>query len=124
MLVGSSDEHLRALLRRLLAHDGGFDVVDEASDGDAVVGCPQTFDLALVDMSIAGLGIIGVLAQLGRRTPAPTVVVITHYDAGYLRAALAAEGASDYVVVPEDLGDLGERLVRAAARARHLAATR
>jgi DNA-binding NarL/FixJ family response regulator len=112
-MVASSDSHLLLLLCRSLAHAHGFQVVAKAADGDAALACPVGFDVAVVDLSISGLGVLGVIAHLRSRDPAPAIVVISHADAVYLRDALAAEGVADYLVVADDIQDLPERLIRA-----------
>jgi DNA-binding response OmpR family regulator len=113
VIVASGSRPLRELLSRSLAHDERFSVIPEASDGDAVVGCLDSYDLALVDLTLPGLGILGVLSRL-RCHPAHPVVVMAHTDAVYLRNAVAAEGGADYVVIPDDLEELADRLIRAA----------
>ena len=111
VLVASTDRHLRSVLCWSLEHDERCQVVVQASDGDAVVACRCAFDVAVVDVAISGLGIMGVIGRLRDRKPAPLVVVLAHTDAIYLRHALQAEGASGYLVMPDDLDHLGERLV-------------
>jgi DNA-binding NarL/FixJ family response regulator len=115
VLVASTDKHLRSLLCWSLAQDDRLDVVAQVSDGDAIVMAPAAMDVALVDMSINGLGILGVLRRLGRRDPVPNVVVVSTHDVEYLRHALDAEGATDYLVMPRDVEQLTERLWQAAA---------
>lgn len=113
VLVASSDDHLRDLLSWSLTHDGRFRVVAGPKDTDAVLSCPVYFEVAIIDLSTRGLGILGTLEQLIRRQPAPGVVVVTHIDARYLRDALAAEGVSGYLVIPDQLAGLPEAILRA-----------
>lgn len=113
VVVASSDANLLHVLAWTLAHDSRLDVVSQARDGDAVLSAPKC-DLVVVDVAIGGLGILGVLDGLRRRYPAPAVVVLAHTGPVYLRHAMAAEGAADYVVIPDDLEELPARLVSSA----------
>jgi DNA-binding NarL/FixJ family response regulator len=120
-MVASSDSHLRLLLCRSLAHDRRFRVVAQAADGDAALACPIAFDVAVVDLSIGGFGVLEVITHLRSRQPAPAIVVISHADVLYLRDALTAEGVADYLVVADDIQGLPERLFRAGQHASQLA---
>jgi DNA-binding NtrC family response regulator len=111
VLVASSDNNLRTVLCWTLAHDDRFRVVGQAIDGDSVLACRSTFDVALIDLAIHGHGVLGVLARLQDRVPVSATVVIAHTDSVYLRHAVVAEGAVDCLVMPEDLDELTDRLV-------------
>jgi DNA-binding NarL/FixJ family response regulator len=113
VMIASGSRPLRELLRRSLAQDERFVVVSEASDGDAIVARPETYELALVDLTVPGLGILGVLNKLRQRRPARSVVVMAYTDAIYLRNAVAAEGGADYVIMPDELEQLPDRMFRA-----------
>lgn len=112
VVIGSNDSQLRGLLGTLLSADDRFDVVALSPNGDNVVSEPATFDVAVLDLSIAGLGILGVISHLKRRDPSTPVVVITQHDAVYLRHALEAEGAADYMVIPGSLPEVADRIAR------------
>ena len=113
VMIASGSRPLRELLRWSLNHDDRFDVVGEASDGDAVVAGQDAYELALVDLTIPGLGVLGVLGKLRQHRPARYVVVMAHTDAIYLRNAVAVEGGADFLVMPDDLEELPERLFKA-----------
>jgi DNA-binding NarL/FixJ family response regulator len=113
VIVASGSRPLRELLRRSLVLDGRVNIIGEASDGDGVVAQTDSFDVALVDLAIPGLGILGVLSKLRQTPPARSVVVMAHTDAVYLRSAVYAEGGADYVVIPDDLEQLADRLFKA-----------
>jgi two-component system NarL family response regulator len=110
VLVAESNPHLATVLCWVLAHDERFRVVAQARDGDAALACPADFDLALVDLSLFGLGGLGTIAHLRERQEAPTIVVLADTDAVYLRHAAEAEGATGYLVKPADLTDLADKL--------------
>lgn len=113
VIIASGSRPLRELLRRSLSQDDRFDVFAEAADGDAVVRSSESYDLALVDLTLPGLGVLGVVSKLRHCDPARPVVVMAHTDAVYLRSAIVAEGGADYVVIPDDLEQLADRLTRA-----------
>ncbi len=113
VVIGSNDAQLRSLLGRSLSDDGRFRVVADGADGEAVVAAPLRFDVAVLDLSLRGLGILGVISDLRRRHPSPPVVVVSEHDAVYLRHAVEAEGAADYLLIPENLDETAERIVRA-----------
>jgi DNA-binding NarL/FixJ family response regulator len=94
-----------------LGHDDRFEVVGQATDGDAVVARLHDFDIALIDPAIHGFGIIGVVERLRHRDPPPATLVVGHTDALHRCQALAAEGVADYLVIPGDLDGLPDRLV-------------
>ena len=113
VIVASTDTRLRKVLYSALIRDRRFDVVAQATDGDAVVSCVATFDVAIVDVAIAGLGILGVMSSLTNSVMKPVVIVVSCTDAIYLRHACLAEGAADYLVLPDDLLELPERVTKA-----------
>jgi DNA-binding response OmpR family regulator len=111
VLVAETDRHLQSVLCWTLDHDERFSVVARVSSGDQAVACCEPFDLALVALTISGLGGMGTIARLHRRTPVPVVVVLAPVDPIYLRHAAADEGAVGFLVAPRDLDNLPERLV-------------
>jgi two-component system invasion response regulator UvrY len=114
VLVAESNPHLRSLLGWVLTHDERFRVVAQVGDGDGAATCKEEFDVALVDLSISGLGGLGTIARLRQRRPAPAIVVLADTDAIYLRHAAAAEGAACYLVKPADLHSLADHLAEVA----------
>ena len=117
VLVASTDPRGRKPLVSALSRDRRIDIVTQVGDGDSVVTRATDFDVAVVDVSISGLGVLGVMSSLRRLAPAPVVVVVSRTDAIYLRHACLAEGATDYLVLPDDLPELPERVVRATREA-------
>ena len=115
VLLASSNADLSNILWRTLTHDGRFEVVERATDGDAVVTFTGSYDVAVVDLAISGLGVLGVLERLKEGLAPPTVVVLSTADAIYLRHAAEAEGVADFVVVPAELNQLAERLLQAVS---------
>lgn len=109
VVVASPDPHMRALLGRVLGDTQRFRVVDQADDGRAVLG-RDDFDVALADLSISNPGFLELNRQLRSRRPRPVVVAVSHYGPVYVRHALAAEGIADFLVIPEDVPELADRI--------------
>lgn len=116
MLVVEANPHVRRLLRRTLDQDRRFARVDEAGDVAAAFAAPPGFGVALIDLDLAGLDGGGVIATLHDRDPSPAVVVLSVSGVPYLRYAAAVEGADDFLVRPDDLPCLNDRIAQAAAR--------
>jgi two-component system response regulator NreC len=97
-----ADDHavLRAGLRMLIGSQRDLEVVGEADDGEEAVRKAVALhpDVAIVDITMPGLGGIKTIERLRQAVPATRVLVLTMHDVpAYLRAALAA-GAGGYVV--------------------------
>lgn len=116
VLVASTDTRARKLLCSTLTRDRRFEVVAQVADGGAVITCPTAFDVAIVDVAISGLGVLGVMSALHASTQRPVLIVVSRTDAIYLRHACLAEGASDYLVLPDDLNELPTRIIRAVQK--------
>jgi two-component system response regulator NreC len=97
-----ADDHaiLRAGLKLLINGQADMDVVSEAPDGDQAVRAARETSphVALMDLTMPGLGGMGALEEIARCCPDTRVLVLSmHDDAAYLRSVLAA-GASGYVL--------------------------
>jgi len=93
VMVAVGNSEVRSLIRWAIIHDDRFSVVLEAAHGDEVVTCSLDFDVAVVNLAIAGLGAVGTMAQLRRRESAPAIVAFSMTDVPYLRRAALMEGA-------------------------------
>lgn len=112
--MASSDVRMRKLLSSALSRDRRLGVDAQVADGASVVTSAISADVVVVDVAIAGLGILGVMSGLhGSRRELP-VIVVSRSDAIYLRHACLAEGAIDYLVLPEGLNTLADRVIRAS----------
>ena len=113
------DDHvvLRSALRLLIDREPDAVVVGEATDSIEAMTRARTLrpDVAVVDLSIPGTGGIKLIEQMHTELPATRVVVLTtHDDPIYLRAALAA-GALAYVVKTAADSELLEAIRAVAA---------
>jgi DNA-binding NarL/FixJ family response regulator len=116
VLVVEANPHVRMLLRRALDQDGRFGPVEEAGDPGAALACPAGVGVVLINIDLAGLGSQGLIAALHKRDPSPAVVVLSLTGVPYLRYAAVVEGADDFLVRPEDLPWLADRIAQAATR--------
>jgi two-component system response regulator NreC len=97
-----ADDHaiLRSGLRLLVNSQADMDVVAEAPDGEQAVEAAREAspDVALMDLTMPGVGGMRALQEIVRDCPKTRVLVLTmHDDPAYLRSVLAA-GASGYVL--------------------------
>ncbi len=95
------DDHavVRHGVRCLLEDEDDMEVVAEASDGEqAIKLAASTFpDVALVDLSMPGIGGIRTIEGIIEKAPKTRALVLTmHDDQSYVRSALAA-GACGYI---------------------------
>lgn len=97
-----ADDHavLRAGLRMLVGAQADMEVVGEAADGDEAVRrvLETRPDVALLDITMPGIGGIKAIERIRQEAPETRVLVLTMHDVpAYLRSVLAA-GGSGYVV--------------------------
>jgi two-component system, NarL family, response regulator NreC len=97
-----ADDHavLRAGLRMLIGAQADMEVIGEAADGEEAVRRAAELkpDVALLDITMPGMGGIKAIEEIRRRAPETRVLVLTMHDVpAYLRSVLAA-GGSGYVV--------------------------
>ena len=97
-----ADDHgvLRAGLAALLASEPGFEVVGEASSGDAAVRVTieRRPDIVLLDVEMPGLDGLEATKLIRERLPKTRVLILSmHEEASVVRHAISA-GASGYIV--------------------------
>lgn len=113
------DDHvvLRSALRLLIDREPDALVVAEATDSIQAMASVLASkpDVAVIDLSIPGSGGIKLIEQIRSKVPETRIVVLTtHDDPIYLRAALAA-GALAYVVKTAADSELLEAIRAVAA---------
>jgi two-component system response regulator NreC len=96
-----ADDHgvLRAGLRALLNAETDMEVIGEAAEGQAALRMAEELkpDVALLDLSMPGLGGIEITRLLKTASPAVRVLILTvHEDESLLREAMRS-GASGYI---------------------------
>ncbi len=109
-----ADDHdiVRRGVRALLQADGGFEVLDEVSDGLAAVQTTERLrpQILFLDLSIPRLHGLEALRQIRISSPQTKVIILTmHNDEPYVIEALRS-GASAYILK----GSESEEIARAA----------
>src|SRR5512136_1631560 len=95
ILVVDDEEGIRYFLERFLTREG-FQVVTAPSGEAALTRLASTeFDVVLLDLKMKGIGGLEVLADLRRRWPATSVIILTAHAS--LESAVEAlrRGAHD-----------------------------
>lgn len=115
-----ADDHaiLRAGLRSLLAVQGEFDVVDEASSAEEVVEKAGALrpDIVLLDVTMPGGPFDQTMRRIRDASPASRVIILTmHDDPAYQRRA-EQMGAAAFVVKQADSSALVAALRSVAAQ--------
>jgi DNA-binding NarL/FixJ family response regulator len=93
ILIADDNPRFRALIRRLLAQEPGFDVVGEAADGAGAVRMALQLqpDLIVMDLIMSGVNGLEAMRRIKIDRPATKVVITTvHRESVYLRAAEAS----------------------------------
>ena len=106
ILIIEDDRGVQEALRELLRTEGYF--VNSAITGEAALDLlsEESFDLALLDLRLAGsLGGEAVMREIRGRFPDTKVIIITGH--GSLESAISAirSGASDYILKPYNIED-------------------
>jgi two-component system response regulator NreC len=114
-----ADDHaiIRGGLRALLAHEPGFEIVAEASDGRQAVELAERElpNVAILDISMPILNGLEAARQISSKSPDIQLVMLTvHADECYLMTALKA-GARGYVLKSSSEFEIVEA-VRAVAQ--------
>ena len=96
------DDHnvVRESLKMLINADTEFQVVGEASDGQAALALVEqlTPDIILLDLMIPKLNGLEVAKRVGKRSPRTKIVILSmHSDEAYVVEAFKS-GASAYVL--------------------------
>jgi len=110
VLVASSDDKLRSLLATSIEATDTIRLVGQVTDGASVLSYVGVLDAVVIDIALGGLGVIAVMEHLLSRTPPPVIVVVSRADAPYLRDAMVAAGASDFLIIPSQIDVLAQRV--------------
>ena len=113
LIVDDEPFMLRALGAHLQVHGYEVDLAD-TGEGAITRSMSNSYDLAIVDLGLPGIGGIEVVHGLRTHSSMPIVVLSAWHDEARKIQALDA-GADDYVTKPFGMGELLARL-RAVAR--------
>jgi two-component system response regulator NreC len=116
VLLADDHETVRTGLRLLVDAQPDMRVIAEASDGEQALAhiADRGPDVAVIDLTMPGLGGLAVARRLANTPEATSIVVLTrHDDEAYVRELLAA-GVAGYVLKQSSSDEL-LRAIRAAA---------
>ncbi|MDY7075347.1 MAG: response regulator transcription factor [Chloroflexota bacterium] len=112
ILVVDDEANIRASLEEILTRDG-YQVVAVGSGEAAlelVSGAAHTFDLALIDLKMEGVGGIEVLAALRQQSPDTVAIVLTAHASLETAVDALRHGAHDYLFKPCKPAELRESI--------------
>lgn len=112
ILVVDDESGIRYFLTETL-NAIGYQVVS-ADSGEAALAliASQSFDLALVDLRLPGMGGLEVLAALRQQSPDTTIIVLTAHASLETAVEALRHGAHDYLFKPCEPGELRESVAR------------
>jgi DNA-binding NarL/FixJ family response regulator len=99
-LIVDDNVGFRRRVSEILVSESDIEVIGEATDGREALRKVRQLkpNLVLMDVRMPGLNGIDATAQLKREVPETKVIILTRYDLEEYRKAVAASGASGYVV--------------------------
>ena len=106
ILIVDDENTLRYFLKRTL-EDEGYQV-SEAADGRTALDLleHETFDLALVDLRMAGVDGLEVMRQFRQRSPETQIIIVTAYASVPSAVEALRHGAHDYLTKPVNTEEL------------------
>lgn len=106
ILIVDDEDTLRYFLGRTLRDEGYR--VSEAADGQKALDLleQETFDLALVDLRMAGVDGLEVMRQFRQRSPETQIIIVTAYASVPSAVEALRQGAHDYLTKPVNTGEL------------------
>ncbi|MCH7874257.1 MAG: response regulator transcription factor [Gemmatimonadetes bacterium] len=116
VLVADDHAIVREGIRSVLEQGTGFEVVAEASDGEAALRILRELDVdvLVLDISMPGLSGLDVASQVRQVAPATRVLILSVYDHREYVLQAVRSGANGYLLKDSAPGEL-----RAAIRAVH-----
>lgn len=126
VLIADSAEEFCAGLVNALQHEGEFQVVGTASDGEQAVRMAVELkpDVLVLDMMLSKRDGISVLKALAAQETKPVTLATSGFVTDYVASAAANLGVRYLMLKPCDMGALVERLreIRGGESLRHLPA--
>jgi len=112
VLVADAGEEFRRLLVETIDAEGDLTVVGDTASGEEVVKLcrRQVPDVVVMDMILAELDGVEVLAALSRQEPRPKVLVLSSFASGSAADLAAANGAEYFMMKPCKTSAVVERI--------------
>jgi DNA-binding NarL/FixJ family response regulator len=106
LLIVDDHASFRAVARKVLEHDG-YDVVGEASDGEAALAAISELrpDVVVLDVQMPGIGGFEVAARLKEAGDPPAIVMISSRDGEDFGGLIEQSGARGFIPKHELTGD-------------------
>ena len=106
ILIADDNKTIREYCQREL-EDEGYQV-SEAADGRSALDLlgHETFDLALVDLRMAGVDGLEVMRQFRQRSPETQIIIVTAYASVPSAVEALRHGAHDYLTKPVNTEEL------------------
>jgi two-component system response regulator DesR len=112
VLLAEDQAMIREALAALLSFEDGIEVVAQVGRGDEVVSAAADAkpDVALLDIEMPGLDGLAAAAELKKRHPDVSIVILTTFGRpGYLRRAMES-GVSGFIVKDSPADKLAETI--------------
>ena len=119
ILVVDDEMPIRYTMQKTLARDGYQVTAVESGEQALQHLATQEFDLALIDLRLKGMDGLELLAELRRKCPATTVIILTAHASLETAVQALRQGAHDYLFKPCATVELRES-VRTGLLKRHL----
>jgi DNA-binding response OmpR family regulator len=106
ILIVDDEDTLRHFLKLTLQEEGYQ--VSDAADGKTALDllARESFDLALVDLRMAGVDGLEVMRQFRQRSPQTQIIILTAYASVPSAVEALRHGAHDYLTKPFETSDL------------------
>ena len=106
VLIVDDSATVRAVVRRVLGHAAGFEIVGDASDGEAAVAAvlEEQPDVVLMDVEMPRLDGFAATERIMALQPTPIVVLTSRANRDHVHTAFEAmsRGAVEMLAKPED----------------------
>ena len=112
ILVAEDNADVAEILETLLSGETGLECVGAVPEAEEVAGALVRLrpDVLLLDLELNGVSGMDVLRACRRDHPEIVVIILSgHTSPAIIREAKAA-GAADFLIKPDDLPTLGDRL--------------
>ena len=108
ILVVDDEMPIRYSMQKTLARDGYQVTAVESGEQALQHLATQEFDLALIDLRLKGMDGLELLAELRRKSPATTVIILTAHASLETAVQALRQGAHDYLFKPCSTVELRE----------------
>jgi two-component system OmpR family response regulator len=110
ILVVDDEESIRFYLREVLERDGHNVTSVESGEAALQTAMSDSFDLALIDLQLPGIGGMQVLKTLRQTSPNTSIIVLTAHASLETAVEALRQGAHDYLFKPCKTADLRESI--------------